>query len=819
MYRLWGNLRYAGRRLRQRPGFTLVAILSLGLGIGANAAIFTLVNAVLLRDVPLESPEELVEVYLSSPDFEYGVFSWPDFEDFKRGTTEVFSDVAATRLVLAQIDSADGVEMVPGEAVTGNYFETLGIPAALGRTIASEDDVAPGAHAVVMLGHAYWQTAYGGDPSIIGDTLRIAGLAYTIIGVAPEEYTGHFRGVVPSVFAPRMMVDQLQPGTFSEHTARGNHSVFVRARLAPSVSLVRAQTAADAVSTRLTAERIEDWDLQGSFLFVPTTDVVLYPPADRFIYAAAWILSGVVGLVLLISCTNLASFLLARALDRKKEIALRLALGATRRRLVGQLMTETVLLATLGGIAGVAISIGLLKLLVGADLPLPLPLTLDLAPDARVFGFSLGVSLFAGLLLGVAPAIQSTNPDMSATIKDESAGVGKSGVLTLRNALVVFQVAMSLTLLVGAGLFLQSLSRVQTVDPGFGREPSAILSVVVPSTRYSEDEGRLFIARMLDRFRELPGVDSVGVISNLHLNTLSTQNVSFNVDGVEPPPGREQHSGDRATVDPGFFEAAGIGILQGRNFGEQDLPESPEVAIVSQALAERYFPGGDAVGGILRREEEDGGDWLIVGIASDTKVRSLGEAPRDFVYRPYSQAYTAFLTAVATTRVDPQRTALDLMTAARELDPQLMVFETKTMDRHLGIVLLPARLGAIVLSAFATLALVLASIGLYGIVSYQVSQRTREVGIRMSLGADAKGVIRMLMGSGLALVGVGTILGLGISLLLAPILSSVLFGVDSSDIATFAGMPLVLGLVAAAAAYLPARRASRVDPVRALRTE
>ena len=727
--------------------------------------------------------------------------------------------MSGTRLILVQFDTSDGVEMIPGEAVTGNYFQTLGIEAAIGRTLLPEDDLAPGAHPVVMLGYGYWQNAFGGDPDVIGDLIRIGGTSYTIVGVAPEAYTGHFRGIVPTVFAPRMMVDQLMPGAYSELEARGNHSIFVKARLKPGVEMPRAQTAADAVAARLTEDRIEDWDLQASFLFVPTVDVVLYPPADRFIHATAWIVSAVVALILLMACVNLASFLLARALDRKKEIALRLALGATRRNLIGQLLTETLLLSFLGGVAGMALSMAFLKLLIGADLPLPVPITLNLDPDASVLGFSLLISLVAGLFLGLAPAIQSTNPDMSATIKDESAGVGRGGRFTLRNALVVAQVATSLVLLVGAGLFLRSLQRVQTIDPGFGRDPSAILTLIVPSTKYSEEEGRRFTQRMLARFDELPGIEATGMISNLHLNQLSTSNISFNVDGVEPPPGREAHSGDRATVTPGFFDATGIRILHGRNFNEHDLDETQQVAIVSNALAEKFFPGQDATGRMLRRPDEDGDDLLIVGIASDAKVRSLSEPPRDFVYRPYSQAYTAFVTIVAKTRTDPQQTALNLMSEARVLDPELMVWEAKTMDRHLGIVLLPARLWAVLFSAFAAVALALASIGLYGIVSYSVSQRMREVGIRMSLGADAASVIRLMMGGGLKLVAVGATLGVAGSLLVAPALSGVLFGVEATDIVAFTAMPFLLAVVAALAAYVPARRASRIDPVHALRAE
>ena len=489
---LLNNIRYYGRRLWQKTGFTAIAIVSLALGIGVNTVIFSLVNAILIREVLLEKPEELVEIYLSRSDSEYGVFSWPDYEDFKDGTTEVFSEVSGTKLVLVQFDSNDGVDLVAGEAVTGNYFTTLGIEAELGRLLLPEDDVAPGGHAVVVLGHGYWQSAYGGAPDVVGQSLRMGGLPYTIVGVAPEDYSGHFRGVVPVVFVSRMMINQLQPGTVDNLQARGHRSVFVKGRRRPDVSFVQAETAASALAERLREDDVEDWDSQASFKLVPTTDVILFPPADTFIRATAWILSSVVGLVLLMACVNLARNHDARS---------------SRRR------------------AGLAVSFALLRIVVGADLPLPLPGTLDLSPDLNVLGFSLAASVFAGLVLGLAPALQSTNPDMSATIKDESAGSGRSGVLTLRNALVVAQVATSLVLLVGAGLSLRSLERVQTVDPGFGRDPAAILRLVVPSTRYSENEGRLFVDRMLSRFREIPGVEAVGLTTNLHLNALGWQNM------------------------------------------------------------------------------------------------------------------------------------------------------------------------------------------------------------------------------------------------------------------------------------------------------
>jgi predicted permease len=817
LHTFWKNVVYAGRRLAARPGFALVAVLSLSLGIGANTAIFSLVNAILLRKPPIVKPEELVEIYISSPEFEYNVFSYPDYRDFIEGTRDVFAEVSASRVTLTQTDREGGVELIPGEVVSGNYFRTLGIEAEVGRMILPEDDVAKGAHRVVVLGHAFWQKVYAGDPGVVGREIRIAGRPYEIIGVAPEAYEGHFRGFVPAIFAPRMMVNELNPGTSDELEERGNHSVFVTARLKPGVDRVRAQAAADAVAARLRESRIENWEPAASFLLIPSEKVLLYPPFDRFVRAAAWLLMVVVGLVLLMACVNLASFLLARAIDRRKEVALRIALGASRKALIGQLLTETTLLALLGGAGGVVLGQALLALLVGADLPLPIPITLDLGLDGTVLAFSLLTSLAAGLFLGLAPALQTTNPDVAATIKDETAGVGRSGGLTLRNALVVLQVATSVVLLVGAGLFLRSFQRIQTVDPGFGRDPSALMTFIIPSTRYSQEEARAFVRRLEERLLELPGVTAVGATGNIHLNTLSTQNIDINVDGVEPPPERDAHMVDRAEVDAGFFDAAGIRILRGRNFESYDLPDSRPVAIVNEALVEKFFPGQDALGRMLRRQ--DGKDILVVGIASTAKIRSLGEAPRPFIYRPLSQDYTSYLSVVAKGAGDSERLALDVMAAARELDPELWIWEAKSMARHLGIMLLPARLSAILLSAFAVLALVLASIGLYGIVSYSVAQRAREVGIRMSLGAGAGNVVSMLMRSGLKLVLLGGVLGVGGALLLAPALANLLFGVRPNDLVAFIGMPLVLGAVAVLSAYIPARRASRIDPVRALKAE
>lgn len=818
VFRVLRDVRYALRRLIQSPAFTLTAILSLSVGIGANSAIFTVVNAVLLRSEPFERPEELVDIYFHNPAvLEYCPFSIPDFEDLREGARDVFTAMGGSQLTLVQAEGDGGSEMFPAELVSGDYFSVLGLRAQVGRTLLLEDDVAEGAHPVVVLSHGYWMRSFGGDPAAVGSEVLLNGRAYTIVGVAPEEYSGRFSGLQPAFYLPIKMINEIQPTTGNQLENRGSQSTFVRGRLKPDATIEQAEVAVAGLAARFREEFPTNWNSETGITLVPTKDVIFWPQIDGFLRAGAWLLMSVVGLVLLMACVNLASFLLARATDRRREIAMRLALGATRGGLVAQLLIETVVLGLLGGAAGVLVGVWLLKLLLAADLPLPVPIQLDLSLDTAVLGYALAISLVAGVLFGLAPALQSSKEDVVATLKDETPGGGRAGRLTLRNTLVVVQVAVSLVLLVGAGLFLRSFVATQAVDPGFGHQPAAMFEMAMPSDRLSPQAGRVFLRTLFERFERIPGVEAVGVTGYLQLNTLRKQTTEINVDGVAPPPGRDEYDIDYAEVDAGFFEAAGIRIVSGRNFTDADREDAPLVAIISEAMAQRFWPGENAVGRLLLRS---GGDNLrVVGIASDTKVRSLGEAPRPFLYRPFSQDYTTFLTVIARTSRDPARVVLELQAAARELDPDLWVWDPKTLERHIGILLLPARLSALLLAAFALLALGLASVGLYGIVSYAVSQRTREMGIRMSLGADAATVVRMLVGNGMKLVAVGGIIGLVLAFGLARMLTQMLFGIGSFDPVTFVVVPALLVAVALLAAYLPARRASRVDPVSALRAE
>jgi len=689
------------------------------------------------------------------------------------------------------------------------------VKAAVGRLFTGEDQVARGASPVAVLGFGFWQRRFAGDPAVVGKEIRLGGRPYTIIGVVPREYSGQIRGLTPEVYFPILQYDELQPGS-SVLDGRGNHGFFTKGRLKPGVTLAQAQATLDRMAADFRKTYPEAWPADAAFHLIPTQDVIVNPMIDRVLLPAVGMVMVVVGLVLLIACANLASFLLARAADRRKEIAVRLAMGARRRTLVGQLLTETLLLALLGGGLGVAVAMWALRAALLADLPLPFPLTLDLALDGRVLGFTLLVSVVAGILFGLAPALQGTRVTLAATLRDESGGGGRAHGASLRSALVVAQVAVCVVLLTGAGLFLRSLNASRGIDPGFGRAPAGVVDLVTSPDRYTQDQSRVYYRQLEDDVAALPGVTAVGIVGNLHLNTLNITTTRISVDGVAPPAGQDYWNVDYSMPDPGFLGAVGLPLLEGRNFGPSDVPDGQPVILVNEAFAQKFFPGEGAVGRTVRVEDED---RTVVGVVATAKIRSLGEEPRPFVYGNFAQDYSNFATVVARTSGDPGALSLSMVAAARALDPEIMVVQSYTMERHLAIMLLPRRLGAVVVAGFAVLALALACIGLYGLVSYAVARRAREVGIRLSLGAESRQVVWMLTGGGMRLVLLGGLVGLAASALLAQGVSRLLYGVAALDPVTFLGVPLVLSAVAFVASWVPARRASRVDPVTALRSE
>ncbi len=815
MERLLQDCRFAVRRLAKRPGFTLIALVSIAIGIGANTAIFSLVNAIILRDLPLQRPAELVEIYKAMPGFTHGPVSFPDLRDIEREGSEVFAGVAGFRMAFVQEDFQGGIEALPAEVVTGNYFPLLGVPALHGRTLLPSDDVVPGGHPVVMLSYGYWQRRFGGDPAAVGREIRLNGRRYTIVGIAPRAFTGSLRGLSPGIYAPRMMVGQLNSFDENELEARGNQGVFPKARLKPGASLGQAEIVLARLERSLREQYPGQWQRDNKIVTVATADVIMNPMIDKVIVPAAILMMVVVGLVLLIACANLASFLLAQAADRRKEVAIRLAMGAERGRLVRQFLTEAAILATIGGGAGVLLAAALLGTLERGNLPLPIPIELDLSPDGRVLLFSVLLTALAGLLFGLAPALQATKPEVAPTLKNEGAGGGRPNRFNLRNVLVVVQVAVSLLLLVGSALFLRSFRARLDIDPGFGAKPAVVLNLHAGEAGRAQDGARGFFRNLRRELAALPGVEAVGLTGDLHLSPMNNSSTDVTVPGIDPPPGRSAHSVNVTDVDAGFFDAVGVRIVEGRAFLESDR-DGPRVVIVSEMFARKFWPGRSAVGQVFMIGTTP---QTVVGVASDAKVNSLGEEPTPFLYRSHDQRPSVGMTVVVRTVGNADGFVAKAVAVARRLDPDVQVIEAKTMNRHLAAMLLPHRLAAWVISAFGALALLLAAIGLFGVVSYAVSTRSREVGIRMALGAEPQGVVRLLMGGGLQLVVIGTVIGLGLSLVAGRALSGVLYGVQSMDPVAFVVAPVVLVMVAVLAAWLPARRAIHISPVRSLKSD
>ncbi|NOT08702.1 MAG: ABC transporter permease [Gemmatimonadales bacterium] len=814
--RLLRDLRYAGRRLLASPGFTAIAIVSLALGIGATTTVFSLINAVILRPSAIRDVAQVVDVYERSEEFPFNATTNPDYMDLRRGTSAVFSELAATRFAIAQVTRGGTSSPIMGEVVTGTYFPLLGVRAALGRLLAPTDDVSQNGHAVAVLGYGYWQRAFGGDSAVLGKPMVLNGRAYTVIGVVEEAYQGNLRGMTPDFYAPMMMVNHLSPGDSDLLQARSEHGLFVKARLREGIAMAAADAAVLGVAAELKAQSVGDWRQGNTFALMRTKDVIIFPAVDKMMYPVAGFMLTLVGLVLLVVCANLASFLLARGVDRRKEIAVRLALGATRARLLSQLLTETVLLGALGGAGGLAVSVALAKALTTANLPLAAPIMLDLSPDSRVLLFTTAVSLLAGILFGLVPALRASNPHLSSTLRDEAAGGGRRGRAAMRHGLVVAQVAISLVLLIAAGLFVRSMRAAENVDPGFAYDPMAIMSIVFPPSKYARPAARLAQEELASRLRELPGVTGIGMIDNIPLNQLNRQDTDISVPGVDPGDGRTGFSPDMAITDTGYFNVAGYRLLAGRYFSASDGPNAPNVAIINEALARRLWPGKSAVGQQFLRGDQP---HEVVGVVATTKIGSLGEPPTFGVYFPLEQENSSGVWYVARTTADEDQTAQAMLRAAQAMDSDLIPLDVRSMTRHLGVVRLPMRLAALMVSALAILAVVLATIGLYGTMNYSVAQRTHEVGIRLALGAEPKAVVRMLMKSGLRLVALGSAVGFVLALLLARLISRLLFGVGALDPVTFVLVPIALVSVAALAAWLPARRATEVAPTEALRAD
>jgi len=820
------DLRFAVRWLRRSPGFALVAVASLALGIGFNTALFSFVDAVLFRPLPVRGLDRLADVYTNSTDGDrYATSSYPDYLDIRAEST-VFDELIGYSPAFAILAQADRSRLALGEVVTGNYFEVLGLRAPLGRTILPEDDK-PGAAPVVMVSHAFWKRELGGEPSAVGRALRIRGEDYTVIGVAPAGFTGLTPVIAAELWVPVSRVSEIEPvgmqdsvpsptGT-SRLDRRGQRWMLIKGRMKPGVTVDQAAAETTILMRRLvTAHPQTNKD---RYVSVKATSTVrLNPAVDSYLLPAATGLTAVVGLVLLIACANVASMLLARSSARQKELAIRLALGASRGRLARQLLTESLLLSLSGAAAGAALAWLLTQTVSRLDLPIPIPLSVDLRVDLRVLGFTLVLGVLAGVLAGLAPATRASKPAVASDLRggQRLARVGRQQ-WTLRDGLVAGQIAVTLVLLVGAFLLGRSLIAAQQAEVGFRTRGLAVVSTDPEMLRYDAQRTRAFWADALARVRAIPGVEGAALAERAPFS------LNFNISSIYIPdrqrPSDKPVPTSSTRVSADYFRTLGIPLLQGRVFNEADTPETPGVAVVNETMARRYWPAESAIGRRLQLRGPDGPSFEIVGVVADHRVQTVGETAAPYVHFAYGQRPAGYQTLIVRTSGDAGTLLAAIRRELLAMEPRTAFLENQTMEMQVQATLLPAKAAAWIVGVVAVVGMLLAAIGLYGVIAYSVGRRVREIGIRMALGATGGAVLASVMRRGLAVAAAGLAVGTLLAAAAAQAVSGILYRVSPADpLAWGLAVTLLLG-VSAAANLLPARRAARIDPSVALRTE
>jgi predicted permease len=832
MQSIWQDLRYGVRTLLKKPGFTLIAIITLALGIGANTAIFSLINAVFLRQLPVPEPQQLVFGFSGTRNSPWQTISYPNYLEY-RNRNQVFTGLAAYGPINVSLSSDERPDLVRGLIVTGNYFDLLGVRAILGRPISPAEDITPNAHPVAVISHRLWQRRFGGAAGVIGEQLLVNGRSFTVIGVAPPGFEGAELLEKCDVYVPMMMQSVVRPprGGFAGEMnpdmlgRRVGGWLRMLGRLKPGVSFEQAQESLAVVDRQL-AEAYPDTNRDNRVTLFPVSKID--PRGYRPLTSAAALLLAVTGIVLLIACANVANLLLVRASARRKEMAVRLALGAGRLRLVRQLLTESLLLALAGGLAGLLLAVWAVELLKATPPPAGIfSFNLDFSLDGRVLGFTAALSLLTGVLFGLVPAWHSARPDILPVLKDEmyaaAQGTQSGRRFNLSNALVVTQVALSLVLLLCAGLFLRSLQRLQSVDPGFDAERLLTATLNIDLLRYTTAQGREFYRQVIERVESLPGVERASLARVVPISG-GGQATNFIIDGQSEPSNGERNLNrplDSATnvVGLNYFETMGIALLQGREFTVQDVAGAPRVVVINEAFVRRYFKGENPVGRRMRVGIPNPTLCEIIGVVRDSKYRTLSEDPMPFIYQPLAQNHETGMTLLVRTAGDPSSVAAGVRSAAQSLEKNLPMNDLQPLVTLLDSALYPARMGAALLLIMGSLALTLAAIGLYGVMAYTVAQRTREIGVRMALGAQARDVLRLIIRQGMKLVLLGVLLGLLAAFALMRLLEGFLFGVSATDPVTFAGIALLLAAVALLACWIPAQQATKVDPLIALRCE
>jgi predicted permease len=826
------DVRHSLRLLRKSPGFSLVVIATLALGIGANTAIFSLLDQLLVRLLPVHDPKRLV--LLSGPGTNMGTFesssdvvapfSHPMFLDF-RDRNPVFSDVAALYPMALDVADRGGTETAPGSLVSGTYFRTLGVGAALGRVLVPQDDVTPGAHPVVVISHGYWQRRFGGDPAVVGRSIAVNGHPLTVVGVSAAGFHGTQIGRSDELFVPLMMKAQMTP-TWNGLGDRRVMWLEVIARLKPGVTIQLAEAGMAVLYRQALEDELKAMPPRSAKFskeFVSKKLVILpggqgLPELQRRLETPLVVLMAMVGLVVLIACANVANLLLARASARQREIAVRLAIGAGRAHLVRQLLVESLTLSLLGAIAGLPLAVATTGALLRA-LPFEgVALTLSSGLDRRVVLFALGLSLLTAVLVGLVPALQSTRPNLVSALKEEGTAVAGAGPLRFRKGLVVAQVALSALLLIGAGLFTRSLANLRAVDPGFRSLGLLTFSLSPRRSGYSTDQTRALLARARERLQALPGARAVSMAAN-PLMTESIWQSTVHVEGYTP--GEEENMNPRVNgVGPGFFTTMGMPLVAGREIDERDGAGAPKVAVVNETFARKYFKDGHAVGRRIGWGRDQSLPIEIVGIVRDARIDRMREEPQRFVFISYPQDDDVIgLVFYVRTDGDPAALAAPVRAAVRELDAALPVTDVKTMAAVVDESLFTDRIVAGLAAAFGLLATLLAAVGLYGVMSYAVARRTREIGVRVALGADRARILRLVLAEIAVLSGIGMAIGLPGGWGLGRLVESRLFGLTAFDPPTLLFALAVLALATLLAGALPALRALRVEPATALRYE
>ena len=797
------DIRYGIRRLISNPGFAIVATITLALGIGANAAIFSVVNTVLLRPLPFKDPDSLIMIRETKlPQFPEFSVSPGNFLDWRKQNT-VFERLVATRGSSFNLIGSGDPQRLIGLNVSDGFFAMLGAQPQIGRDFLPEEDQ-PGRNNVVILSNGFWQNQFGGSSSIINQTINLNGQGYTVIGVMPPTF--RFGDLATALWTPMAFTAQ-------QAQQHGGHYLSAIGRLKPGVPLEQARAEMSTIANRLAAQYPDantGWN-------VKLTPMLEYQV--RSIKPALLVLLGAVAFVLLIACTNVANLLLARATSRQKEFAIRTALGASRPRIVRQLLTESILLSLVGGMIGLVLAVWGVDLLL-ALAPEGLPRVRDVSLDGRVLLFTIGISLLTGLGFGLVPALQASKPNLNETMKDAGRGSSEGGRRQIiRSSLVVVEIALALVLLIGAGLMIKSFSRLQKVDPGFNPHNALMVPIVLPQRKYPEENQQAsFFTQLIQKVKALPGVQAAGISCVIPLSD-NDYVLGFEIQGRPPYPAGTGPNTNYYSVSPDYFKAMGIPLLRGRVFTEHDTVNEPRVVVINETMARKFFPNEDPIGKRLHVTNGPVVYREIVGIVGDVKHYGLDQEPKPQTYEPYTQRALPFMALIVRTPGDPTGLTAAIRNEVLSIDKEQPISNIRTLDRLFSTSISQQRFSMLLLGIFAAVAIVLATIGIYGVMSYSVTQRTHEIGIRIALGAGRRHVLKLIVGHGMLLALIGITAGLVISFALTRVMSTLLFEVSATDPMTFGVIALLLISISLLACYIPARRATKVDPIVALRYE